>query len=156
MSHHTWNYQQALRAAGYRVTPQRELIMDLVCASGGRITAQQLCEAAQRRAPAMNPATVYRNLRFLSERKLLRAVDVEGHTSYELAGPGAAHHHLRCRTCGAEVEVPAAATRELYARLEREFGFVVDSDHLLLEGLCPACRGERHQQGAGAHAHPHP
>ena len=140
MSHHTWNYQQALRAEGYRVTPQRELIMDLVCAADGRVTAQWLCEEAQRRAPAMNPATVYRNLRFLSDRKLLRAVEVDGHTTYELAGPGAAHHHLRCRACGAEIEVPAAATRELFARLEREFGFAVESDHLLLTGLCAVCR----------------
>lgn len=143
MSHHTWNYQQALRAAGYRVTPQRELIMDLVCAAAGRVTAQQLCEEAQRRAPAMNPATVYRNLRFLSERKLLRAIEVDGHASYELAGPHPAHHHLRCRVCGGELEVPAQATKALYEQLERDFGFAVESDHLVLEGVCARCRDER-------------
>lgn len=144
MSHHTWNYQQALRDAGYRVTPQRELIMDLVCASGGRVTAQQLCEEAQRRAPAMNPATVYRNLRFLSERRLIRAVDVDGHTSFELAGPHASHHHLVCSECGAEFEIPESATAAFYAQLERDFGFAVESDHLMLKGRCPDCRRHGH------------
>lgn len=39
MSHHTWNDQDALRAQGYRVTPQRELLMDLICAARARPSA---------------------------------------------------------------------------------------------------------------------
>jgi Fe2+ or Zn2+ uptake regulation protein len=140
MSHHTWNYQDALRKAGYRVTPQRELIMDLICESDVRLTAPQLCEAVRQRVPAINPATVYRNLHFLLERRLIRAHDRDGQTTYALAGPHAAHHHLVCRDCGAEFEIPESATAAFYAQLERDFGFAVESDHLMLTGRCPACR----------------
>jgi Fur family ferric uptake transcriptional regulator len=140
MSHHTWNYQEALRRAGYRVTPQRELIMDLVCAADERLTAQQLCEAARARSPGLNPATVYRNLRFLTDQRLLRAVEREGGTRYELAGPEASHHHLACRSCGRELEIDEAATDAFYAQLERAYGFRVEEDHLVLRGLCAACR----------------
>jgi Fur family ferric uptake transcriptional regulator len=140
MSHHTWNYQDALRRAGYRVTPQRELIMDLVCAADGRLTAQELCEAARSRSPGLNPATVYRNLRFLTERHLLRAVEREGGTRYELAGPQASHHHLVCRRCGRELEIDEHATDDFFAHIERTYGFRVDEDHLLLRGACDACK----------------
>ena len=139
MSHDTWNYQDALRREGYRVTPQRERIMDLVCQAGMRLSAQQICEAARSGSPAMNDATVYRNLRFLTDRKLLRAIEQDGRTCYVLGGPAASHHHLICRRCGDEIEIPDDATRELYERLERRYGFRVDDDHLVLHGRCRAC-----------------
>lgn len=139
MSHHTWNYQDALRQAGYRVTPQREAIMDVVCAADRRMSARELCDAVQQVAPGTDPATVYRNLRFLSERKLLRAIEVEGRTCYVLGGPEASHHHLVCRRCGREMEIPERATSAFYDELARDFGFRVDDDHLVLHGLCAAC-----------------
>lgn len=144
MSHDTWNYQDALRRAGFRVTPQRERIMDLVCASDGRLTAQDLCEAMHEAtdaegAPAMSPATVYRNVRFLTQRKLLRAVEVDGCSYYELAGPHASHHHLVCRVCGGEIEISEDATEALYAKIFREHGFRVEDDHLVLAGVCRDC-----------------
>ena len=140
MSHHTWNYQRALRAEGYRVTPQRESIMDIVCESGGRLSARELLGRAQARGEPMDVATVYRNLRFLTERKLLRAIEREDRTCYELAGPHASHHHLACRVCGTETEIPEAATDALYGRILDQHGFAVEDDHLVLRGVCASCR----------------
>lgn len=142
MSHHTWNYQNALRRAGYRVTPQRELIMDLVCCAEERPTAQDLCDRAGAASPGLSPATVYRNLRFLTEQRLLRAVEHEGRTRYELAGPDASHHHLVCTACGREREIPEEACAAFYAHVERAYGFRIDEDHLVLRGRCAACRDE--------------
>lgn len=143
MSHHTWNYQDELRKAGYRVTPQRETIMDVVCEADRRLSAVELCEAVRTRSPGVNPATVYRNLHFLAERKLLRAVEIEGHACYELAGPEASHHHLVCRVCGRETEIPEAATEALYRQIEADHGFRVEEDHLVLAGVCANCREGR-------------
>lgn len=140
MSHHTWNYQDALRAQGYRVTPQRELLMDLICAARARPSAQELVAAARARGATLDVATVYRNLKFLTERGLLRAVEHDGLARYELAGPRAGHHHLVCRGCGHEVEVAGEEAEALFEALAARTGFRVTSDHLVLEGLCPACR----------------
>lgn len=140
MSHHTWNYQEALRRQGFRVTPQRELILDLICQSRSRLTARELCDAARERAPGLNPATVYRNLRFLTQQHLVRAVERDGVVTYALAGPGPAHHHLVCSSCGAEVELPHEALAPAFTAIERTFGFAVESDHVLLFGRYAACR----------------
>lgn len=139
MSHHTWNYQDDLRAQGYRVTPQRELVMDLVCAAHGRPSAQELVAAAHARGAALDVATAYRNLKFLTERGLLRAVVQGGVARYELAGPRAGHHHLVCRGCGREVEVAGEEAAALFEALAARTGFRVTSDHLVLEGLCATC-----------------
>ena len=140
MSHHTWNYQAALREAGYRVTPQREVIMDVICDAGRRLTAQEVCDAVRERAPATNPATVYRNLHFLTDRKLLRVIERQGRSLYVLGGPSKPHHHLACRVCGAETEIPGRTTEALFATLLRDYGFDVEDDHLVLHGTCAACR----------------
>ncbi len=139
MSHHTWNYQRALRSAGYRVTHQRELVMDVICESAGRLSARDVCAAVRAREATVNDATVYRNLHFLSERGLIRPVEQLGQTHYELAGPNPAHHHLVCRRCGAEIEVHHDVTDAFFASIEARFGFRVTSDHLVLEGACQAC-----------------
>lgn len=139
MSHHTWNYQHALRAAGYRVTPQRELIMDVVCAHHGRVSARDVLEVGRARGAALDAATVYRNLRFLADRGLVRAIVTAGVTTYELAGPGAAHHHLVCRVCGAETEIDDRLAEPFYAAVEASSGFRVRSRHLTLEGTCATC-----------------
>ena len=139
MSHHTWNYQAALRQAGYRVTHQRELIMDVICDSHERLTARQVCEAVRTRQVSINEATVYRNLHFLSERGLIRPLEQRGQTFFELAGPSASHHHLICRGCGVEREVHDDVTETFYALLEERFGFRITSDHLVLEGWCRDC-----------------
>ena len=143
MSHHTWNYQAALRKAGYRVTHQRELIMDVICESRERLDARQVVAAVRKRDASIDDATVYRNLRFLSERNLIRPFEQYGQTRYELAGPGASHHHLVCRGCGAEREVPNHVTDGLYGLLRERFGFVPTSDHLVFEGWCEACAAAR-------------
>lgn len=142
MSHHTWNYQDDLRRDGYRVTPQRELIMDVVCEADRRLSALELCEAVRERDPRVNAATVYRNLRFLAERRLLRTVERDGRTLYVLGGPEASHHHLVCHVCGGEIEIPEAATDAFYASLARDHGFRVDEDHLVLSGVCSACAAD--------------
>ena len=135
-----------MRRAGYRVTRQRELIMDVICESRTRLSAQEICAVVRVRDASVNEATVYRNLRFLAERGLIRSLEQQGQVRYELAGPRAAHHHLVCRGCGAEREVPGDVTDDLVHRLRDRFGFSVTSDHLVFEGWCGACaastRGE--------------
>jgi Fur family ferric uptake transcriptional regulator len=139
MSHHTWKYQDALRAQGFRVTRQRELIMDLICHARTRPTAQDLLAAARATGAPVDVATVYRNLRFLCDRGLIRSVERDGVVGYELAGPSASHHHLVCRGCGRELEVGADASDGFFAEVLARTGFRVTSDHLVLEGFCAAC-----------------
>jgi Fe2+ or Zn2+ uptake regulation protein len=51
-----------LRAAGYRVTPQRLVILESVAHARVNTSAQQVFAEARRRLPGLDPATVYRTL----------------------------------------------------------------------------------------------
>jgi Fur family ferric uptake transcriptional regulator len=140
MSHDMAAIAGQLRQAGYRVPPQRQMILDAVCALGEHVTPEAVYERVQSIAPTLNRATVYRCLHFLAEQHILTVTSLtDGRLGYELAGPEP-HHHLVCRSCGMSVELPHHTLDRLYASVETDFDFVIDMDHISFLGQCAACR----------------
>jgi Fe2+ or Zn2+ uptake regulation protein len=147
MSHNLLNYPARMRAHGFRVTPQRQLILDAICEGGGHTTIDEICARVQTKTPSLNRATVYRNLDFLCQMHLVVAAQIGGHPVYEIASQ-TPHHHLICRACGREVDLPHAEVEAFYAEIEREQHFSVETDHLALSGLCAECHAQTlHNKG---------
>jgi Fur family ferric uptake transcriptional regulator len=139
MSHTTWDYAALMRERGFRVTPQRQIILDAVCESGGHTTPEQIYERVHSKTPALNRATIYRNLDFLCEMRLVVAVRIGDQTYYEIAGDKP-HHHLICRTCGKSEQIGHEAVEAFFGKIERDHDFTIDMDHVGLFGLCARCR----------------
>ncbi|HBY96085.1 MAG TPA: transcriptional repressor [Chloroflexi bacterium] len=130
---------ESLRLAGYRLTPQRMMILEAVYHLGGHVTAEQILAYVQRRHPYVDLSTVYRTIDLLTGLGVVQAFDVSGGASqYELAAEP--HHHLVCRVCGSVEPLADYHLRELSAHLLKEHGFQADLDHLAITGLCAACR----------------
>jgi Fur family ferric uptake transcriptional regulator len=139
MSHTRRDYAKLMRERGFRVTPQRQLILDAICAAGRHTTFEEIYARLQRTTTAVNRATVYRALNFLCELRLVVAADLGGgHMVYEIAGD-TPHHHLVCRRCGSQQNVAHKTMKGLFSRFEREHAFHVDLDHVALPGLCDSC-----------------
>lgn len=131
-----------LRSRGYRLTPQRLAILNILENAGRHLTPQEIFEQAQRALPGMTEATVYRTLSFLSEQGLVLAAHVgSGQLVYEIAGHD--HHHLICRSCGATQEIDHALLSSLYEQFQSSTGYQIDSMHVTFFGLCPGCQ-KRH------------
>jgi len=58
---------QRLRECGYRVTPQRMMVLQAIEASDDHISAEEVHSKAQSRYPYINILTVYRTLKLLEE-----------------------------------------------------------------------------------------
>lgn len=149
MSHNGKNYQAMLRARGFRVTRQRQLILDAICEGGGHTTLEAIFARAHARIPTLNLATLYRNLDFLCRQRLVVAIRLEGdQTVYEIAGDHP-HHHLICRACGALLTLDHEPVDAFFDQIRAGCGFQADMDHLALYGLCQGCA-----QAAGPHPQP--
>jgi Fur family ferric uptake transcriptional regulator len=145
MSHTRHDYAALMRRKGFRVTPQRQIILDAICEGGGHTAFDEIFARVQAKSQAVNRATVYRTLDFLTELRLVTAADVgDGRLVYEIAGD-TPHHHLVCLNCRQVTQVSHDTVKGLFARLEREQGFQVETNHLALFGYCRACQA----QGAG-------
>jgi Fur family ferric uptake transcriptional regulator len=143
MTHDSLDYQGRMRAMGFRVTPQRHLILDAICEGGGHTSLKEIQARVQEKAPSINRATVYRNLDFLCSINLVVAADVNGQRVYEIAS-SEPHHHLVCRTCGRIARIDHDQIRPFFAALEGKYAFRVEMDHLTLFGLCQACQKTSH------------
>lgn len=142
MSHDRSECAAQMRDQGFRVTPQRMLLLDAICEGNGHTTLDEIYDRVKAKAPGINQATVYRSLDFLCDLRLVVSAEIEGQTVYEIAGD-TPHHHLVCRGCGADQELADYHFHELRAHLLQEHGFVAEIDHLAITGLCAKCSKRR-------------
>ena len=126
-----------LRAAGRRLTPQRQQVLDAV-ERLGPANPEPIVESIPGAPMALS--TVYRSLEALQELGLVTHTHVADRVrSYHLASH-ATHIHVVCRECGSVGEAPADVASEFVAALDRSLGFQADVTHAAIHGLCHTCR----------------
>jgi Fur family ferric uptake transcriptional regulator len=132
-----------IRQRGFRVTLQRQLILEAVRAGKGHSTPEQVYHRVSKKAPALNRATVYRTLDFLAAQHLITSTDVgTGGKVYEIAEEKP-HHHLVCEQCGKIEQVGHGILERAFKQVESEHGFKVTSNHVALFGVCQECQRRR-------------
>ena len=132
----------ALQTLGYRLTPQRQLVWDVLRRSGGHVTAEDICAEIQNTIPSFNIASVYRTLELLERVGMVRTSNLgDGRRTYEMAeGPrGHGHHHLVCESCHTTIHFGPEPVMGLRRQLEEQYGFRFDDLELVVFGLCPNC-----------------
>ena len=140
MTHDALRWEQVLWNAGHRVTRQRALILDAVCAAGGHTPLGEIYLRVQQTDRSIDRSTVYRALRLFVELGLVAAADTgNGETYYEVTTLQP-HHHLVCRRCGGEWEIDDTALQSMFEHVEASHAFRVETDHLVLFGTCQHCR----------------
>jgi Fe2+ or Zn2+ uptake regulation protein len=128
-----------LRSQGYRLTPQRLVILNVLEEDGGHLSPQEIFNRAEKRLPGLTEATVYRTLDFLVEHDLALVAHVgSGRMLFENAHRQ--HHHLICRECGQELAIDDTALQDLYANIKSTTGFEIDTSHVVFFGHCKECR----------------
>ena len=131
-------WQDKLRAKGYRLTPQRELVLRAV-ERLGHATPDEVLTAVREESSAVNISTVYRTLELLEELDLVRHAHITDRapTYHSTASP--AHVHLVCRTCGKVSEVAPEVVAPMTDELATTYGFTTDIGHLTVFGTCRDC-----------------
>jgi Fur family ferric uptake transcriptional regulator len=129
-----------LHAQGYRLTPQRYLILEAVRRAEAHVSPEQVYDRVHRRNPTISRATIYRTLDFLCEVRLIHALYWGGQMYYEIADDQP-HHHLVCRICGAMAECEHDLLQILFEAVKKRHRFTIDMDHVALFGVCQRCRG---------------
>ena len=131
---------ETLREQGYRLTPQRRLILSVLHQSHNHISAEEIYSQVRLEYPRLNISTVYRTLELLKELGLATETDLgEGRFRYHFADQGH-HHHLICQRCGQVLEFDESLLLPLKGRLQREYDFKADLSHLAVFGMCRQCR----------------
>ncbi len=128
-----------LSKQGYRLTPQRIMIISVIEDSDDHISAEEIHAQIVAKYPNVNISTGYRTLELLKRLGLVTETDLgEGRVRYHPAEQGH-HHHLVCRECGAIIDLDDSLLASLKSALLREHGFIADLKHLAIFGRCTSC-----------------
>ena len=129
-----------LREAGFRLTPQRAMVLDVVYHNNGHLTADEVFERVRLLSPYVDLSTIYRTLVFLKQNGLIGELRLEGGPArFEAVRLGHEHHHAVCSSCGRMLEIDPADLNVLESTLRQKYGFEVNLVHLTLSGLCAEC-----------------
>ena len=135
----TRNIAGELTKQGYRLTPQRLMILSAIEESDSHISAEEIHARIVARYPNVNVSTVYRTLELLKRLGLVTETDLgEGRVKYHPAEKGH-HHHLVCQECGAIIDLDESLLTPLKSALLREYQFSAELKHLAILGRCLNC-----------------
>src|SRR6476620_8260306 len=135
MGHMSEDWREKLRGSGYRLTPQRELILRAV-EDLGHATPDEVLARVREQSSAVNVSTVYRTLEVLEELGLVRHAHLSDRAPTYHSVTDHEHFHLVCRNCHTVISVGPDVVAPLAARLREEQGFAIDVGHLAVFGHC--------------------
>lgn len=135
-----------LREKGFRLTPQRERIIDIFYEQpvGEHLGAEELYNILKKDHGDISLATSYRTLKLLASVGVLREVDfTEDRKQYELIREeDAPHHHLICLQCGLALEFDSEVAQREAEGIASRLGFdLVDLQVKLLAKCQPKFAG---------------
>lgn len=128
-----------IRQAGERLTIQRRLLLEALCASDGHQTIVDLQARIEDNGHTLSETTIYRNLQWLKDLGLVCQTDMgQAGIVYSLVSTPQ-HHHLICLQCGAMIQLEDRYFVPLRDQLREDYGFIARIDHMAIYGLCANC-----------------
>ena len=131
-----------LRERGWRVTPQRRAVAEVLDGDHVHLTADEVHRGARSILPEVSLATVYNTLNELVAMGEIAEVRyAPGPSRYDPNVGPAGHHHLLCTSCGALFDVDATGVTVPELTAAERHGFRIDGAQVLFRGTCATCRG---------------
>jgi Fur family ferric uptake transcriptional regulator len=138
--HDTAGITERLSEKGYRLTPQRLMILAAMEGSEDHISAEEIYAQVAAKYPHVNISTVYRTLELLKRLGMVYEINLgEGRIRYHAEESGH-HHHLVCQGCGSVIDIDESTLSSLRNILLRDYGFRAELRHVAIFGLCEKCR----------------
>ena len=134
-------FLEKIRSRGFRLTPQREIVLSVMHQIEGLATADEIYARVCEVSTSLDISTIYRTLDLLQEFHLVTWVDTgDGVRRYELLGVHGPHLHLVCQSCGAVLGVESGEVGAFADYLRTLHGFEVNLDAVTIPGVCQKCR----------------
>lgn len=135
--------KKKLKEKGFKLTPQRKSILDVIVANEGKhLSAEEIYELVKGERPEIGLATIYRTMQMFDEVGMVYKHNFDdGRSRYELYhDEDHQHHHLICINCGKVVEVEEDLLEQLEHEVENKYDFSITNHNLKFFGYCNLCR----------------
>lgn len=135
--------KNSLKEKGYKLTPQRRAIVDIIIKNEGKhLTTEEIYDLVKKDCPEIGLATVYRTVQLLEDIGVVCKLDLDdGCSRYEIIHEKEIHqhHHLICTRCSKIIEVPDKLLEDLESQIESKYNFKILNHSLKFYGICNEC-----------------
>ena len=129
-----------LQIKGYKLTPQRVEIINILHKTNEHISAEEIYKRLKIKFPFTDISTIYRTLELLKKTGLVMiSTFPEGITRYHIEEKGH-HHHLICLKCGIITEITENIFDPLIKDIKNKYQFIADLKHGTISGICNDCQ----------------
>ncbi|MEG1412620.1 MAG: Fur family transcriptional regulator [Acidaminococcaceae bacterium] len=128
-----------LREHGFKVTPQRLAVYEVLAGEKTHPSAEMLYSKLRPKYPSMSFATVYKTVEILHQLKLIQILNT-GEDSYRYDADVSNHAHIQCTACGRVDDVQPLPLKALQKTVAAETNYEVQGQQFYFFGICAHCR----------------
>jgi len=129
---------QILKEKGFKVTPQRIAIYDILTNTKEHPTVESIYNKLQPLYPTMSLATVYKSLEVFKKLNLVQELNV-GEDKFRYDSNIKQHPHIMCIDCGKVDDVDDDMFFNLSEQVANKTGYDIIGQKLYFYGKCPSC-----------------
>ena len=131
---------QQMQAAGHRMTPQRQAVLEVLAASDGHPTVDQIYERVRVDFPMTSRATVYKTISLAKEMGVVMELEFsKGSNRYDGKRPYP-HPHVICTKCKQVMDADDLEITNLKQQIIRKTGYRIVNHRIDFFGICPDCQ----------------
>ena len=139
------NITELLRGNGFKVTPQRLAVYEVLANTKEHPNAEMIFSSLQATYPTMSLATVYKTIDILHAIGLVQVLNA-GEDSFRYDADVSDHAHVRCIECGRVDDVYNLDAAKVSREIEAGTRYRLVGQQIYFYGLCPECQstGDTH------------
>ena len=134
-----------LREKGFKVTPQRLAIYQVLSNTKQHPCAEAIFNELQPHYPTMSLATVYKTIEILREIGMVQVLNV-GEDSFRYDATVENHPHVRCMDCGRVDDMHDIDASSFVKQVSDKTDYVLSGQQFYFYGICPACQKKQQAQ----------
>jgi len=127
----------------HKKTKQRDFILQELKRQNGHFTLEKFTDEIRKKKPKIGSVTVYRTLKFLSEKGILEILELpDGTKKFELQKGH--HDHILCEKCNSIIEFRNEEMEKLQKKIAKKYNVKLDSHKMnLFAKECPNCKRKK-------------
>lgn len=133
------------KKSNFKITNQRQIIKDFVENNYNHPSVEEIYEHVKKILPRISKKTVYLNLEFLSNQKLIREIKIKGTQKYEPSIEK--HSHFICKKCSKIIDLNFYDEDKYLESIKNKIkDLEIESSNISFYGLCSKCKQEKNKQ----------
>jgi len=130
-----------LREKGFKVTPQRLAIYNVLSNTTEHPSAEMIFSKLQEFYPTMSLATVYKTIEILKEIELVQILNV-GEESFRYDANTDTHPHVRCLVCNRVDDIYGVDESAYVKEISEKTAYRLSGQQFYFYGICPECQSK--------------